>query len=305
VGCYRGSGRVRLACAHGARGVDGIENRLFRLHRWPLALAALVAGAAALLTVGVMRVHEWAVMTDELLYAKLATAIGQTGSPLPMLHGVHVGFLGVVYPILLAPFYGNLDPPSAFTAAHVVNAVLMASAAAPAYLLARRVLARPWALAAGLLAVSVPWIVLSAFVMSESAAYPVFLWAVLACQRAVAEPSGRRDFLAVAAVVLAYFTRPQFLFLVVVLPAAILLAEVIGEGRGGLRLAFRRHRPLAALYAVAIVAVIPFAATGSTHSLLGDYGVTATEGSLLPLGCGNQRSCISTRSQSGSVCSRS
>jgi hypothetical protein len=232
----------------------------------------------------VTRVHEWVVMTDELLYAKLATAIGQTGSPLPSLHGVQVGFLGVVYPILLAPFYGSLDPPSAFTAAHVVNAVLMASAAAPAYLLARRVLARPWALAAALLAVSVPWIVLSAFVMSESAAYPVFLWVVLACQRAVAEPSGRRDLVAAAAVALAYFTRPQFLFLVVVLPVAILLAEVFGEGRVGLGLAFRRHRPLAALYAAGLVAVIPFVATGSAHRLLGDYGVTATEGSLLPTG---------------------
>jgi hypothetical protein len=232
----------------------------------------------------VTRVREWAVMTDELLYAKLATAIGQTGSPLPTLHGVHVGFLGVVYPILLAPFYGSLDPPSAFTAVHVVNAVLMASAAAPAYLLARRVLARPWALAAGLLAVSVPWIVLSAFVMSESAAYPVFLWTILACQRAVAEPSARRDLLAAAAVVFAYFTRPQFLFLIAMLPLAILLTEVFSEGRAGLRSALRRHRPLAALYAAGLVAVIPLAATGSAHRLLGDYGVTATEGSLLPSG---------------------
>jgi hypothetical protein len=114
-------------------------------------LTAIAAGTAELLGVGVTRVHEWVVMTDELLYAKLATAIGQSGSPLPTLHGVHVGFLGVVYPILLAPFYGSLDPPSAFTAAYVLNAVLMASAAAPAYLLARRVLARPWALAAALL----------------------------------------------------------------------------------------------------------------------------------------------------------
>jgi hypothetical protein len=229
-------------------------------------------------------VHEWVVMTDELLYAKLATAIAASGSPLPRLHDMDVGFLGVVYPILLAPFYGSLDPPSAFTAAHAVNAVLMASAAVPAYLLARRVLAQPWALAAALLAVSVPWIVLSAFVMSESAAYPVFLWTVFACQRAVAEPSARRDLLAAAAVALAYFTRPQFLFLVAVLPSAILLTEVFGEGRAGLWAALRRHRPLAALYAAGLVAVIPLAATGSAHKLLGDYGVTATQGSLLPAG---------------------
>lgn len=258
--------------------------QLLRLRLSPLALTAIVAGTAGLLVIGVTRVHEWIVMTDELLYAKLATAIGQTGSPLPTLHGVHVGFLGVVYPILLAPFYGELDPPSAFTAAHVVNAVLMASAAVPTYLLARRLLARPWALAAALLAVSVPWIVLSAFVMSESAAYPVFLWTVLACQRAVAEPSAGRDLVAAAAIVLAYFTRTQFLFLVAVLPAAILLTEVLGEGRAGLRSALRRHRPLTALYATGLLAVIALAAAGSASRLLGDYGVTATQGSLLPAG---------------------
>ncbi len=37
-------------------------------------------------------------MTDELLYAKLARHTAETGSPLPVLHGDHVGFLGVVYP---------------------------------------------------------------------------------------------------------------------------------------------------------------------------------------------------------------
>ena len=265
-------------------GPDGIGVLLLRLRPSPLVLAAIIAGAAGLVAVGATRVHEWVVMTDELLYAKLATAIGQSGSPLPTLHGVHVAFLGTVYPILLAPFYGSLDPPSAFTAAHVVNAVLMASAAAPAYLLARRVLARPWALAAALLAVSVPWIVLSAFVMSESAAYPVFLWTVFACQRALAEPSARRDLIAAATIVLAYFTRPQFLFLVAVLPAAILLTEVFGQGRAGLQAALRRHRHLAVLYAAGLVAVIPLAATGSAHLLLGDYGATATQGSLLPAG---------------------
>jgi hypothetical protein len=45
-------------------------------------------------------VKEWVVMTDELLYAKLAGHIDDTGSPLPVLHGVRVGFLGVIYPNL-------------------------------------------------------------------------------------------------------------------------------------------------------------------------------------------------------------
>jgi len=76
-------------------------------------------------------------MTDELLYTKLAQHFADTGSPLPVLHGEHVGFLGVVYSILLAPLYAAFDPVTAFDATHVLNAVLFASAAIPVYLLAR------------------------------------------------------------------------------------------------------------------------------------------------------------------------
>jgi hypothetical protein len=214
-------------------------------------------------------------MTDELLYAKLADHIAGTGSPLPVLHGEHVGFLGVVYPILLAPFYGALDPFGAFQAAHVVNAVLFASAAVPVYLLARRVAPLKCALAVSLLAVAIPWAVNAAFVMSEAAAYPVFVWALLACHRAASEPSWRGDLMVIGALALAFFTRPQFLFLAVVLPVAILAA-------GDLRHTLGRHRVLAGAYGVGLAVVVPLAALGESHRLLGDYGVTATEGSLLP-----------------------
>ena len=80
-----------------------------------LGLTAIVVGASALLAIGTLRVREWVVQTDEMLYTKLARHMGETGSPLPTLHGEHVGFLGVVYPIVLAPFYGGLDNVSAFT----------------------------------------------------------------------------------------------------------------------------------------------------------------------------------------------
>jgi hypothetical protein len=243
--------------------------------RW-IALGAIVAGSAALLTVGTLRVKEWTVMTDELLYTKLAQHIADTGSPLPTLHGEHVGFLGVVYSILLAPFYAALDPVAAFDAAHVLNAVLFASAAIPVYLLARRVVPSRYALVVAGLSVAIPWAVNTATAMSESAAYPVFAWAVLACHGALAEPSPRRDALAIGALALAFFTRPQFLVLAAVLP----LAAIVLDGRQVLR----RHRVLAGACVVALLVVIPLAALGESHRLLGDYGVTATQGSLLPRG---------------------
>ena len=214
-------------------------------------------------------------MTDEMLYAKLAVHIADTGSPLPVLHGEHVGFLGVVYPILLAPFYGSLDPVGAFEAAHIINAVLFASAAIPVYLLARRLTPTSWALVVALLAVAIPWSVNAAFVMSEPIAYPVFLWAVFACYRAISEPSGRADVLAAVALALAFFTRPQFLFLVAVFPLAAVIAV-------GPRRALAQHRRLALAYAAGGLVVVVLAALGQAHRLLGDYGVTATQGSLLP-----------------------
>jgi hypothetical protein len=146
-----------------------------------LGVTAVVVGASALLAVGTTRVHEWVVQTDEMLYAKLARHIGQTGSLVPTLHGHRVGFVGLVYPVLLSPFYASLDSVAAFDAAHAVNAVLFASAAIPTYLLGRRLVPAAWALVAALLTVTVPWAVNAAFVMSEPAAYPVFVWAVLAC----------------------------------------------------------------------------------------------------------------------------
>jgi hypothetical protein len=240
-----------------------------------LALAGIVAASATLLAIGTSRVKEWVVMTDELLYAKLAAHVASSGSPIPTLHGEHVGFLGVVYPILLAPFYATLDPVGAFDAAHVVNAVLFASAAIPVFLLARRLVPTECALAVALLSVCLPWTVNAAFVMSEAAAYPAFVWAVLACHLAVAEPTPRRDAWAVGAVALAFFTRPQFLFLVAVLPLAALLVE-------GPRRAVARHRVLSAAVVAGAAVVVPLAALGQSHRLLGDYGVTATEGSPLP-----------------------
>ena len=123
-----------------------------------IGLTAIVVGASALLALGTVQVREWVVQTDEMLYAKLARHMGTTGSPLPVLHGEHVGFLGVVYSILLAPFYGTLDPVAAYDAAHVVNAILFASTAVPVYLLGRRFLPRECALVVAALSISGPTI---------------------------------------------------------------------------------------------------------------------------------------------------
>ena len=122
-----------------------------------------------------------------------------------------------------------------------------------------------------------PWCVNAAFVMSEAAAYPVFLWAVLALPRRGLRAVGARATPSrVGALALAFFTRPQFLFLAAVLPArGALIADGPRGARGGTACSRSPTRS-------AILVVVPLAALGESHRLLGDYGVTATQGSLLP-----------------------
>src|SRR5262245_45311902 len=59
-----------------------------------LAAAAAVsfawAGVAAWLAIDFSgRITDWSVMSDEMLYTKLAVSIADTGSPLPQIHDTH------------------------------------------------------------------------------------------------------------------------------------------------------------------------------------------------------------------------
>ena len=248
------------------------------------ALTATVALAGSLLALYAARIEHWFVMTDELLYVKLATAIGTSFSPVPVVHGEPVAVLNQLYPLLIAPLFGALDVPTAFRVAHVLNAFVMASAAVPAYLLAREVVPRVWAHVVAALSVAVPWMALTGVLMTEVAAYPAFLWALLALQRALVAPSPRRDLLALVGIGLAVLARTQFLLLALVLPLALLAHETWEVGaRGALRSAVSRHRVLAGAYAAAALVAAAAAAAGVLDRALGSYSAAA-EGELMPAG---------------------
>jgi hypothetical protein len=231
------------------------------------------------------RIRDWSVMTDELLYAKLATSIAD-GSLRPSVHGAPIAVFNQLYPLLLAPLFGAMSPPDAFRTAHVLNAFVMTSAVFPAYLLARQVAGRWWSLAVAALSILVPWMIVTGFLMTEVVAYPAFLWALLGLQLAIADPTPRRDLLAVGALALAVFARTQFAALAAVLPLAILGHEIgyARSLRGGLRAALERHRLLAVLYGVGAVVLLVAALVDSVGGLLGVYAVTVEEGALLPAG---------------------
>ncbi|HWJ33321.1 MAG TPA: glycosyltransferase family 39 protein [Gaiellaceae bacterium] len=230
---------------------------------------ALWLVCAAILAVITSRVADWFVMTDELLYERLALSGDRLRSPVPHVHRFVVGSISQLYPLLLAPIFASRTVAQGLQLAHVLNAFVMLSAAIPAYLLARRVTCDTRAsLFAALLTAIVPWIVLSSFLLTEVAAYPAFLWALLAFHVALTEPRPRHDLVAVSALVVAVVARTQFAVLAAALPGAILLA-----GR------WRAHRTLGLAYLAGAVLALVVVATG--HSVLGTYGST-TSGNPVP-----------------------
>ena len=130
--------------------------------------------------------------------------------------------------MLIAPLFGGGDVPGSLKAAHLLNAFVMASAAVPAFLLARRVLASGrWAFVVAVLSVALPWIVLASFLLTEVAAYPAFLWAVWAMARAVEARRWRADLLALVLIVVAMLARTQLIVLAAAFPVAVLLEALV------------------------------------------------------------------------------
>jgi hypothetical protein len=81
---------------------------------------------------------------DEIGYTHLAIGITHSASPITLSHA-GADRLNQLYPLLIAPIWGLFGNVAAFRITHVWNAVLMASAAIPSYLLAREVVHERWA----------------------------------------------------------------------------------------------------------------------------------------------------------------
>lgn len=248
------------------------------------SLALLWIVAAVALSELTTRALDWFAKDDELRYERLAISIERTHSLVPTIHGVDVGSYSQLYPLLIAPFFRHGLVPHDVRTVHLANAWIMSSACIPVYFLARRVTCRSWAAyLAAALTVLMPWILLSAMMMTEVAAYPAFAWALLAIQRALVAPSRRNDLLALAAIGLAYFARGELLVLLIVFPVAVVAYEArLGE-RSLARVA-HRHELLAGASAAVVVAAIAVQLTGGLSRLAGVYGRYAKHESLFPHG---------------------
>jgi hypothetical protein len=172
----------------------------------------------------------------------------------PLLRGsVEAGY-STLYPLFLAPAFGlAADGARALAATKAMNAVAMASAAVPAYFLARRAVPRRWALGVALLSVAAPWTAYSALTLTESLFYPAFV--AYAAGLAAALERGRWPGQAVLLAALAVLVgiRTQGLAAAVGTVGAIVL---YGAPTGEVARTLRRFAPaLTALVALAAVGI--------------------------------------------------
>jgi len=246
--------------------------RLLRV--WPmwLWLSSLYAVAVVvLLALGLRVVSPW-IMVDEIVYSDMARSFASTGHFL--IRGAH-GNYGFVYPLLISPAYAIFGSMAeAYRWVRVIDALAMSSVVFPAYLLARRVVKAPSALAAAALAVAVPSMVYVGTVMTENAFYPIFVWLAYALVLALDRPTARRQIVVLALCVLAFVTRAQTVALVAAVLLAPLLLAWIERGRR------RRLADFKLLYGIVVlggllVVIVEVARGRSPSQVLGNYSVTS------------------------------
>lgn len=175
-----------------------------------LCLASLYAWQAA------KRVSP-TIFSDEIEFTQISRGIAENGIPSRL--GEPSGF-GSLYTYLVAPAWW-LDPTAAWEAAKLIGVLVMTAAIFPAYLLARFVVSRPWALAAAIIAIAAPPLAYAPYLLEEPLAYPVSTTALWAIMAAVAWPTRRRLVLAGAICLVAPFVRGELVVLLAVFGAAL------------------------------------------------------------------------------------
>ena len=231
-------------------------------------LALLVVGSIALRTALGFATPAPTIFPDELVYTELSRRLALSGALPPW-------SFGPLYPLLIAPVFALVhDASDAYLVVKLVNGVLMSSAAIPAYLLGRRLLSTRGAIFFAATTLLIPSLVYSTKVMTESAAYPLFLWSALSMLRAVEAPTRGRQLQALAVIVTAAAVRPQMIVLVFAFLTAVVfwaLMETDAPARSALVSSFHRHRPslvsLGALGALAVLGLAAGALSGHAPSL--------------------------------------
>jgi hypothetical protein len=200
------------------------------LARLPVAvwLGALVAGSAVF-RFGLARTSPtpW-ILPDEYVYSELARNLAHSGRFLVNGGPFAAWTYGPLYAVLTAPAWLlSSSSEAAYAAVQALNSIFMSSAAIFAYLLARRVLERPFAMFAAVLSLLVPSMIYTSRAMTESIAYPLFLAAVLSIVVMLERPSRRRQLVCLGVIALSTLARAEMIVLVPTLATAIGLCVLL------------------------------------------------------------------------------
>ena len=234
---------------------------------WVWVAVLYVVSVVVQFALALRSVSPW-IMKDEIVYSDLSRSFAASGHFL--IRGVH-GDYGVVYPLLLSPVYAIVGPMAdVYRWTQLVNALAMSSVVLPAYLLARRVVRPPAALAACALTIAVPSMAYVGTLMTENLFYPLFVWLALTLVLALERPTVARQVLLLALCALAFLTRAQAVALIAaVLSAPFVLAWI--ERARPRRLAVWKPLYGAVVLGGLLVVVIEVVRGRSPVGVLGNY----------------------------------
>jgi hypothetical protein len=212
----------------------------------PVLLALITAGLTVWLWRWALFNHSWG--NDEELYRHFAGGVARDFGLLFHMDPSYGRGIQRLHLFVMAVPLALFDNPTAFVIAHFLFVAIYASAAIPAWLIARGCGLGPLAaLVPAVLVVVTPWAVVTTSFLAEPVGYGVFAWALWAMWRAATRPSPIADAIAVALLALAVVARTGFLLLLPLLPVlAVLQAWRFDTGAGTPAQKLRRL-PLAAL----------------------------------------------------------
>src|SRR5882724_3627337 len=206
---------------------------------WKLALGGLVVVSIVVRTWAAWLRATPNYFPDEGIYAALSRSIAH--GHLPAVRGQVAHFPALLQPILTAPawWFGSLD--TGYRVTQLIQSVAISTAALAVWWAARKLgVGRGSAFAAAALAVAVPDVGYSGWVLSEAFAYPLFIAAVATGSVALAKPTKRAQSAFLAFALLASFARMQLAVLLLAYLAAAVVLRRVREQRvvvGGLALA--------------------------------------------------------------------
>ena len=226
--------------------------------RWERLLAAiplalLYCAAAAIYTWQVSRHPTPWLFSDELEYTQIARSIAESGEPAR--RGEPFWGAGA-YPWLQAPFWWLSDVSSSYDAIKAAQALVMSAVVVPAYVLARTMVDRPWALLAAAGAVFTPAFAYAAMLIQEPVSYLYAATALMTLALAGARRTRGWTIAAVTVCLAAPLLRDQFVLFPLIGVATVGILWAQGERARRLREGWRWPQWLGVGVAAVVATVV-------------------------------------------------